>query len=248
MRYEIQGDTLPVVICYLDGGEKMITEKGAMSWMSPNMHMATSTNGGIGKAFGRMFSGESMFQNIYTAQGGPGMIAFASCFPGSILPYQISPGRELIVQKSGFLASEAGVNLSVFFQKRFGSGLFGGEGFIMQRLAGEGMVFLEFDGHVVEYDLQPGQQIIVDTGYLDIHGSHLFHGYPDRSRCEKYAFWRGRHLQHRHHRPGTYMAPDHADLECSRSDLTVYSVKVLIRRIYFPDCTGNLTHPCLERV
>ena len=166
MRYEIQGDTLPVIICYLDGGEKMITEKGAMSWMSPNMHMATSTNGGIGKAFGRMFSGESMFQNIYTAQGGPGMIAFASCFPGSILPYQISPGRELIVQKSGFLASEAGVNLSVFFQKRFGSGLFGGEGFIMQRLAGEGMVFLEFDGHVVEYDLQPGQQIIVDTGYL----------------------------------------------------------------------------------
>ena len=166
MRYEIQGDTLPVVICYLDGGEKMITEKGAMSWMSPNMHMATSTNGGIGKAFGRMFSGESMFQNIYTAQGGPGMIAFASCFPGSILPYQISPGRELIVQKSGFLASEAGVNLSVFFQKRFGSGLFGGEGFIMQRLAGEGMVFLEFDGHVVEYDLQPCQQIIVDTGYL----------------------------------------------------------------------------------
>ena len=166
MRYEIQGDTLPVVICYLDGGERMITEKGAMSWMSPNMHMATSTNGGIGKVFGRMFSGESMFQNIYTAQGGPGMIAFASCFPGSILPYQISNGRELIVQKSSFLASEAGVNLSVFFQKRFGSGLFGGEGFIMQRLAGEGMVFLEFDGHVVEYDLQPGQQIIVDTGYL----------------------------------------------------------------------------------
>ena len=138
MRYEIQGDTLPVVICYLTAVKKMITEKGAMSWMSPNMHMATSTNGGIGKAFGRMFSGESMFQNIYTAQGGPGMIAFASCFPGSILPYQISPGRELIVQKSGFLASEAGVNLSVFFQKRFGSGLFGGEGFIMQRLAGEG--------------------------------------------------------------------------------------------------------------
>ena len=81
MRYEIQGDTLPVVICYLDGGEKMITEKGAMSWMSPNMHMATSTNGGIGKAFGRMFSGESMFQNIYTAQGGPGMIASLPDFP-----------------------------------------------------------------------------------------------------------------------------------------------------------------------
>ena len=166
MRYEIQGDTLPVVICYLDGGEKMITEKGAMSWMSPNMHMATSTNGGIGKAFGRMFSGESMFQNIYTAQGGPGMIAFASCFPGSILPYQISPGRELIVQKSGFLASEAGVNLSVFFQKRFGSGLFGGEGFIMQKFSGNGTLFAEFDGHVVEYELKEGQKIVVDTGHL----------------------------------------------------------------------------------
>ena len=166
MRYEIQGDTLPVVICYLDGGEKMITEKGAMSWMSPNMHMATSTNGGIGKAFGRMFSGESMFQNIYTAQGGARHDCFCLLLPGKYSSLSDFPGRELIVQKSGFLASEAGVNLSVFFQKRFGSGLFGGEGFIMQRLAGEGMVFLEFDGHVVEYDLQPGQQIIVDTGYL----------------------------------------------------------------------------------
>lgn len=143
MRYEIQGDTLPVVICYLDGGEKMITEKGAMSWMSPNMHMETSTNGGIGKAFGRMFSGESMFQNIYTAQGGPGMIAFASCFPGSILPYQISPGRELIVQKSGFLASEAGVNLSVFFQKRLGSGFFGGEGIFNTVITGPGHIWLQ---------------------------------------------------------------------------------------------------------
>ncbi len=192
MRYEIQGDTLPVVICYLDGGEKMITEKGAMSWMSPNMHMATSTNGGIGKAFGRMFSGESMFQNIYTAQGGPGMIAFASCFPGSILPYQISPGRELIVQKSGFLASEAGVNLSVFFQKRFGSGLFGGEGFIMQRLAGEGMVFLEFDGHVVEYDLQPGQQIIVDTGYLAAMEATCSMDIQTVPGVKKYAFLAGK--------------------------------------------------------
>ena len=166
MQYKILGETLPVVLCSLEENERMITESGSMAWMSSNMRMDTSSNGGLGKAFGRMFSGEALFQNIYTAQGGPGMIAFASCFPGSILPYQISGGRELIVQKSGFLASEAGVNLSVFFQKRFGSGFFGGEGFIMQRLAGEGMVFLEFDGHVVEYDLQPGQQIIVDTGYL----------------------------------------------------------------------------------
>ena len=166
MKYEIKGETLPVVICYLENGEAMITERGSMSWMSPNMKMETTSNGGIGKAFGRMFAGEAIFQNRYTAMGGNGMIAFASSFPGSILDYQIAPGRELIVQKSGFLAAEVGVELSVFFQKKLGAGFFGGEGFIMQRLSGCGTAFLEFDGHVIEYDRQPGQQIVVDTGYL----------------------------------------------------------------------------------
>ena len=166
MKYEIKGETLPVVICYLENGEEMITERGSMSWMSPNMKMETTSNGGIGKALGRMFAGEAIFQNRYTAMGGNGMIAFASSFPGSIMDYQIAPGRELIVQKSGFLAAEAGVELSVFFQKKLGSGFFGGEGFIMQRLSGYGTAFLEFDGHVIEYGLQPGQQIVVDTGYL----------------------------------------------------------------------------------
>ena len=166
MEYQIQGETLPVVICRLSAGETMITERGSMSWMSPNMQMETSTNGGLGKALGRMFSGDSLFQNRYTAQGGPGMIAFASSFPGSIRAFQIGPGRELVVQKSGFLASEESVQLSIFFQKKLGSGLFGGEGFIMQRLSGQGLAFAEFDGHVVEYDLAPGQSMVVDTGYL----------------------------------------------------------------------------------
>ena len=166
MRYEILGETLPVVICQLEGGEKMITEGGGMSWMSPNMLMETTTNGGLGKAFGRMFSGEKMFQNVYTAQGGTGMIAFASSFPGSIKAYEIAPGQEMVFQKSAFLAGEAGVELSVFFNKKFSSGLFGGEGFIMQKISGHGTVFAEFDGHVVEYELQPGQQIVVDTGHL----------------------------------------------------------------------------------
>lgn len=166
MRYEIKGETLPVVICYLEGGEQMITERGSMSWMSPNMKMETTTGGGIGKAIGRMFAGEALFQNRYTAQGGNGLIAFASSFPGQIKAYEIGPGREIIVQKSGFLAAESGVELSVFFQKKLGSGFFGGEGFIMQRLSGQGTAFLEFDGHVVDYELQPGQQIVVDTGYL----------------------------------------------------------------------------------
>lgn len=166
MKYQIQGETLPVVICQLEGGEKMITEGGAMSWMSPNMLMETTTNGGIGKAFGRAFSGEKMFQNVYTAQGGTGMIAFASSFPGSIKAFEIMPGNEMIFQKSAFLASEAGVKLSVHFHKKLSSGLFGGEGFILQKVSGRGIVFAEFDGHVVEYELQAGQQIVVDTGHL----------------------------------------------------------------------------------
>lgn len=166
MKYEIKGETLPVVLCYLENGEQMITERGSMSWMSPNMQMETTSNGGIGKALGRMFAGEAIFQNRYTARGGNGMIAFASSFPGQIMARQIVPGNEIIVQKSGFLASEAGVELSIFFQKKLGAGFFGGEGFIMQRLSGMGMAFLEFDGHVVEYQLQPGQQLVVDTGYL----------------------------------------------------------------------------------
>ena len=166
MEYQIEGAPLPVVICQLEAGETMLTERGSMSWMTPNMKMETSTNGGLGKAFGRMLSGDSIFQNRYTAQGGQGLIAFASSFPGSIRAFDIGPGRELVVQKSGFLASEAGVQLSVFFQKKLGSGFFGGEGFIMQKLSGRGIAFTEFDGHIVEYDLDPGESLVVDTGYL----------------------------------------------------------------------------------
>lgn len=166
MKYEIKGGNLPVVICHLEAGEKMITEKGSMSWMSPNMEMDTNTGGGFGKALGRMFSGESMFQNTYTAKGGEGMIAFASSFPGSIVPFEIGPGKEMIVQKSGFLASESTVELSVHMQKKLGAGFFGGEGFIMQKLSGNGVAFVEFDGAVIEYDLADGQSMVLDTGYL----------------------------------------------------------------------------------
>ncbi len=165
MNYEIKGEPMPVVICSLNAGETMITEKGSMVWMSPNVEMQTSA-GGFGKAFGRMFSGESMFQNFYTAKGGPGMIAFASSFPGAIRAVEIGPGRSVVCQKSAFLASEQGVELSVFFQKKLGAGFFGGEGFIMQKISGQGIAFLEIDGSAVEYDLAPGQQMIVDTGNL----------------------------------------------------------------------------------
>ena len=166
MKYEIIGDSLPVVICHLDNNESMFNEGGAMAWMSPNMKMETGSKGGLGKAFGRMFAGEALFQNRYTAMGGNGMIAFCSSFPGQVKAVQIAPGQEMIVQKSAFLASEAGVNLSIHFQKKLGAGFFGGEGFIMQRLSGSGMAFVEIDGELVEYDLKPYQKIIVDTGYV----------------------------------------------------------------------------------
>lgn len=163
MKYEIKGEPMPVVICSLDSGETVKCEAGAMSWMSPNMKMQTS-GGGLGKMFGRMFSGETMFQNFYTAEGGPGLIAFASSFPGSIRAVNITPDRPVVVQKRGFLACDPAVELSVFFQKKLGSGFFGGEGFIMQKLSGSGMAFIEIDGSIVEYELGAGQQIIVDTG------------------------------------------------------------------------------------
>ena len=166
MQYKIEGTPLPVVICQLDRGECMMTEKGSMSWMTPNMQMETTSNGGIGKALGRMLAGESIFQNRYTAEGGEGMIAFASSFPGTILPVEITPDRPVIVQKSAFLAGVESVDISLFLQKKLGAGFFGGEGFIMQKLSGEGIVFVEIDGSTVEYDLAPGQQMIVDTGYL----------------------------------------------------------------------------------
>lgn len=166
MRYKIVGEPLPVAICDVEAGESLITERGSMSWMTPNMKMETTGNGGLGKMLGRALSGESMFQNRYTAQGGPGQIAFASSFPGSIRAFDIGPGREIICQKSAFLASDPGVELSVYLQRRFGAGLAGGEGFIMQRLSGMGTALIEVDGYAVEYNLSPGQQMIVDTGYL----------------------------------------------------------------------------------
>ncbi len=162
MRYEIKGGSFPVVICQLQDGESMITEKGSMVWMSPNMAMETQ-GGGLGKMFSKAFSGESMFHNVYTAQG-DGMIAFGSSFPGKILAVEVGSGRELILQKSAFLASQPTVELSIAFNKKLGVGFFGGEGFIMQRLSGYGMAFVEIDGDLVEYDLAPGQKLVVDTG------------------------------------------------------------------------------------
>ena len=140
MQYEIIGTPFPVVECTLAQGEGMITEKGSMVWMSPNMDMETK-GGGVGKMLSKAFSGESMFQNIYRPNNGNGLVAFGSSFPGQIMAFQITPGNEIIAQKSAFLASEMGVELSIYFQKKASAGFFGGEGFIMQKLSGNGTAF-----------------------------------------------------------------------------------------------------------
>ena len=166
IKYEIEGGHLPVLVCYPEVGQTLCTESGAMSWMSANMKMDTNTGGGMKKVLGRMFTGESLFMNEYTAERTSGMIAFASKFPGSIIPYQVTTGNSIIVQKNGFLAMEKGLDLSIYFQKKLGKGLFGGEGFIMQKISGNGMVFLEIDGHCKEYELAVGESMLIDTGYL----------------------------------------------------------------------------------
>ena len=164
MKYRIEGGSMPVVICQVRAGETMVTQGGGMSWMTPGFTMETSA-GGVKKLLGKLLSGESAFFNRYTAAKG-GEIAFAASVPGTIIPFDITPGKEIIVQKSGFLASESGVELSVYFKKNLGTGFFGGEGFIMQKLSGNGTAFVEIDGSVVEYTLGAGEQMIIDTGNL----------------------------------------------------------------------------------
>jgi uncharacterized protein (TIGR00266 family) len=166
LRYEIEGGSLPVLICYPEHGQTLCTQRGAMSWMSPNIQMNTNSGGGFKKALGRLFAGDSLFLNEYTAHNGQGLIAFAASLPGRIIPYEVTPGNSIIIQKSGFLAMEKGLDLSVYFQKKMGAGLFGGEGFVLQKVSGNGLVFIEIDGYCKEYELRAGESIIVDTGYL----------------------------------------------------------------------------------
>lgn len=166
MQYEIKGAPMPAVICTLNKGEQMITEGGGMSWMSDTMTMQTTTNGGLGKALGRMLSKDKMFQNVYTANADGSFIAFASSFIGDILALEVEPGKEYICQKSAFLASTPGVNMETYFKKSLKTGIFGGEGFIMQKFSGQGTLFIEIDGSAVKYNLAPGEKLVLDTGHL----------------------------------------------------------------------------------
>lgn len=164
MNFEIKGGSFPTALCKMRAGETIVCEAGAMSWMDPTIRMETKT-GGLGKMLGRVMTRETLALNHYVAEQ-DGEIAFSATSPGQILPLAIRPGRSIICQKGSFLAADDSVDLDIFFQKKVGAGLFGGEGFIMQRLSGQGTALIEIDGSTVEYTLGPGESKTIDTGYL----------------------------------------------------------------------------------
>lgn len=165
MKYSIEGETLPVVKIYLEAGESLISESGGRAWFKGPIHTEITSKGGVGKVLGRMFSGESMFFSKYTAEDSA-EIVFASGLPGQIRAIDLGAGESIIAQKGSFLCATEGVDLSIYFQKKLGTGVFGGEGFIMQKISGPGLVFIEIDGYCAEYDLGPGEKMVLDTGVL----------------------------------------------------------------------------------
>jgi uncharacterized protein (TIGR00266 family) len=166
LKYQLIGTTLQAVTVELNPGQTVYSESGGMAWMSANVHMETTSGGGLGKVLGRMFSGESLFLVDYSVSSGRGLVAFASEFPGKIVPVDLAQGQSVIAQKDAFMCAEKSVDVAIHFRKRLGAGFFGGEGFIMQKLTGPGLAFFELDGEIVEYTLQQGQTMMVDTGYV----------------------------------------------------------------------------------
>lgn len=166
MKYSVQGDTMQILAVELSPGEEVYSESGAMAWMSANVSMESHMRGGLGAGIGRMFTGESLFLVKYTSAGGTGMVTFAPSFPGKIVPVEVGAGREIICQKDAFLAAQESVNLETVFRKKLGVGLFGGEGFLLQKLTGKGMAFVEIDGEVFEMKLKEGEKLRVDTGSI----------------------------------------------------------------------------------
>lgn len=165
MRYQIIGQTVPVVEVELNRGETVYTQSGGMAYQTDGIEMKTNARGGIMKSLGRMFSGESIFMANYTAQVDGAIVAFASTVPGNIMPVDLSQmSNGIIVQKGSFLCAEDSIETSVTFTKKISAGLVGGEGFILQRAQGNGMLFLEVDGDPIEKNLMPGEVLKVDTG------------------------------------------------------------------------------------
>lgn len=166
MEYEIRGGSFPLVVCKLQKGETIQNETGAMSYMTSGIKMETNTGGGLFKGLGRALSGDTIFLNFFTAEQDNEEIGFTARTPGKIMPIHLNGSNSIIGQKNAFLAAEKDVNVDVYFKKKLGAGLFGGEGFVLQKFTGNGVVFLEIDGEVIERDLQPGEKLLVDPGHI----------------------------------------------------------------------------------
>ena len=166
MEYEISGGSFPIVICTLQKGETMKNETGAMAFMTSGMNMETNTGGGLLKGLGRALSGDTLFLNFFTAESDGEQVGFSACTPGKIIPIRLDGSNSIIGQKNAFLAAEESVDVDIFFKNKLGTGIFGGEGFILQKFTGNGMVFLEVDGEVIERDLKPGEVLLVDPGHI----------------------------------------------------------------------------------
>lgn len=166
MEYEIRGGAFPIVICTLHEGETIKNETGAMSFMTSGMKMETNTGGGLLKGLGRALSGDSLFLNFFTAENGTQQIGFSTRSPGKIIHFKLDGTNTIIGQKNAFLAAEDSVEIEIYFKNKLGTGIFGGEGFILQKFSGEGLVFLEIDGEVIEHDLQEGETLLLDPGHL----------------------------------------------------------------------------------
>ena len=166
MEYEIKGGAFPMVVCKLLKGERMKDESGAMAFMTSGIKMDTNTGGGLLKGLGRALAGDSLFINTFEAQKDNEEIGFSSYYPGRIIPIRLDGTNPIIGQKSSFLAAEDSVNIDMYFRKKLGAGIFGGEGFILQKFSGNGMVFLEIDGEVIERYLEPGETLFVDQGHV----------------------------------------------------------------------------------
>ncbi len=169
MRYDIQGTTLQTLDIFLSAGESVFTESGGMAWMRGDVAMETNTRGGLLKGLARSLSGESLFLTTYRCNSGQAMITFTPEAPGSVIPVQLGPQESRICQKDAFMVAEDSVTLEVFFRKKLGSGLFGGAGFIVQKVTGPGIAWVEIAGEVREYTLQAGETMQVDPGHLAMY-------------------------------------------------------------------------------
>ena len=169
MRYEINGTTLQTLDIFLDNGESVFTESGGMAWMKGNVEMNTNTRGGLLKGLARSLSGESLFLTTYTCKGNQSMVTFTPEAPGSIVPVVLGSGESRICQKDAFMVAEDSVSLEMHFRRKLGTGLFGGEGFILQKISGPGIAWVEIAGEVREYSLQAGETMQVDPGHIAMY-------------------------------------------------------------------------------